>query len=362
MAAVVVRKNNQRLLEVSYSTDLQVDWDNGVVKGVKILGRESQHGYTYSDQAMKDAARLYEGIEVNLNHERTKSVRDVNDGFGYLTNTRVREEAVYGDLNFWKSHPFAERFCEIAKRNPNQIGLSHDAYGPMGTQVGGKQVVESLEIVNSVDVVRKAATNAGLFEDLGGEQMTLLQEQGDLLAPELGAMPGEEESVSGAEEVMTAFETAAIKIIKDRTLSPEERADKVKTLLQKSEEAAAEMEGGGDAAPAPPEAPVPESNPGKESLDPNVVRLQETVKRLEGESKAKDLLEAADIAPRPAYVTALVNAKDKAEQTELLEEWPKRASSMHAGRPAQSSPRNRFRESAPGKYPETHDDFLKSIK
>src|SRR4029079_5122261 len=80
------------LLELTFSDRHTVDRDAGVIRGVKVLGRESRNGREYSDRALHEAARLYDGIGVNLNHPdrcEPNPVRPVEAGFGWLEAVEV---------------------------------------------------------------------------------------------------------------------------------------------------------------------------------------------------------------------------------------------------------------------------------
>jgi hypothetical protein len=129
------------LLEI-VSTDLaQIDAEAGVIRGVKILGRVSRNGREYSPQAMQQAARMYEGLAVNLNHAHAAEMpgatpaenrtvqRAVEEGFGWLEAVRLEPEGVFGDLHFLKEHPHAGLIIEAARRRPDRFGLSHHALG-----------------------------------------------------------------------------------------------------------------------------------------------------------------------------------------------------------------------------------------
>jgi hypothetical protein len=153
------------LLEIAYSSTHKVDRDAGVIRSVKILGRESRNGRAYSDEALAQAVTLYEGLCVNIDHPERKSQteRKFAEGFGYLRNVRRESDGVYGDLVFLKSHALAEQICEAAERMPHQFGLSHHAEGYLATE-GGQTVVEGFERIFSVDIVRNPATSRGLFE------------------------------------------------------------------------------------------------------------------------------------------------------------------------------------------------------
>ncbi|MGC1272371.1 MAG: hypothetical protein WBC44_01595 [Planctomycetaceae bacterium] len=158
-----------RLIEATFNEGLApsaVDRERGVIRGVKALGRESKHGRTYSAKALNDAAGLYEGVKVNIDHPNRKAgsiERGFTEAIGELRNASVREDGVYADLHYAKSHPYAELLAESAERFPRKFGLSHVADGDEKRNAG-KTIVESINRVISVDVVGSPATNAGLFE------------------------------------------------------------------------------------------------------------------------------------------------------------------------------------------------------
>jgi hypothetical protein len=163
------RTNRKQLFERVEGFAGRVDRENGVIRGVKILGKHSKNGRTYSDQALNDAARLYEGVKVNVDHpsrDKPNAERSFMEGFGSLRNVQRKGDGVYGDLHFLKSHPSAEVICEAAERFPEQFGLSHNAEGQTHYE-GSQLIVESIESVQSVDIVGRPATNNGLFESTG---------------------------------------------------------------------------------------------------------------------------------------------------------------------------------------------------
>lgn len=155
----------------------QVDREKGVIRHVKVLGRYSRNdGDTreYSDDAMEQCAKFYEGLGCNLNHpprDNAAKERGVEEGVGWLTNAQVEgrgdNAGVYADLNILKAHPHSSAIFEQAERRPQGFGLSHNAEGKV-QRVGNKNVVESVSRVRSVDVVRNPATNGGLFESFDG--------------------------------------------------------------------------------------------------------------------------------------------------------------------------------------------------
>lgn len=153
-----------------------VNREAGVIEGVKILGRKSMNRREYSTEAMRQAAKLYEGLRVLIDHpERSMpdKERSVDAFFGRLKNVRQSGDAVWGDLHFVRSHPLAERICEMAESMPEQLGLSHNAEGEC-VQRDGKLIVEEVTMVRSVDLVLNPATNRGLFESRDVETVEVL--------------------------------------------------------------------------------------------------------------------------------------------------------------------------------------------
>lgn len=163
-----LKSKSQRAELLEYRTNGvgKVDKEAGIIFGVRILGKESANGRSYSDRAMNDATRMYESAKVNIDHPAEhQRERGFGDGFGELRNVRREGDAVIGDLHYVRSHPMAPLILEYAERFPRQFGLSHHADGRVSRK-GGKVIVESVEVVHSVDIVGCPATNRGLFESV----------------------------------------------------------------------------------------------------------------------------------------------------------------------------------------------------
>lgn len=184
-----------RLHELTRLTpNTSVDADAGVIRGVKILGPSSKNGRRYSRKAMESAARLYDGVGVNLNHVDDDNARSVSDAFGRLINVRIGGDGVYGDLEYLKSHSAAPAMVEMAQRMPEQFGLSHNADGSLESK-NGEPIVEDVFNVFSVDLVRYPATVTSLYE--GIESMTKKSEQPPTTQPkslkeQLAALAGDD--------------------------------------------------------------------------------------------------------------------------------------------------------------------------
>jgi len=157
--------------ETIFSKPSRVDREKGIFHGVKLLGSKSAHGRDYSDPALEDAARLYEGARINVDHPRAgdRNPRSVRDRGGIARNVKaVPGDGVFGDV-FW--NPERPDFKEIAwwaENDPAAVGFSPN-HLIAGHTKGGRFFVESVRSVVSIDLVGDPATTRGLFEGRGPE-------------------------------------------------------------------------------------------------------------------------------------------------------------------------------------------------
>lgn len=321
-----------RLTEQTTIAPRRVDRAAGLIEGVRILGQSSRNGRTYSPRAMTEAARLYEGAPVNVDHPATeRKDRPLAEAFGWIRNVRQEADGVYGDLHYLRSHPQAELVAEAAERNPNRIGLSHHAEGTVRMD-GARVIVETVERVHSVDLVQTPATNAGLFESEGKPMATIRE----------AAMAAGEEKVMAAEGMgeyadkpMQENEGDYFSAMVAEVLSMDvDRAEKMRriTAILKAQE----MLQSQDAAPAgePPEAETEMEGEGmapedlKKAMAEAVApimskfdKLMESFNAIKAETDARKLLESSGRGVTPERVAALL-AVDAGKRAALLESWP----------------------------------------
>lgn len=166
MATAVRRRS--RVFESTTRLTGRVDRERGVISGVKVLGTTSSNGRRYLPEAIRDAAHLYEGASVRIDHpDDPEDQRSSDSVLGWLRDVRVGDDgSLYADLHYLQSHPFARRLVEAAERNPRLLGLSHNASGDTDVDRDGTVVVHSITEVRSVDLVADPATTRGLFESV----------------------------------------------------------------------------------------------------------------------------------------------------------------------------------------------------
>jgi hypothetical protein len=158
-----------RISEWSASSSIKVDREAGIIRGVKIIGNTSRNGRFYPPEVLRAAIGLYEGVNVNYNHARDGgTVRSVEDRAGWLRNVSEDQAGgLSGDFHVLKSDPRADKLFEAAERRPETFGLSHTIDGKTSRK-SGRDVVESIVKVWSVDIVSDPATTRSLFESQGG--------------------------------------------------------------------------------------------------------------------------------------------------------------------------------------------------
>ncbi len=331
---------------------ITVDRESGVIRGVRILGRESKNGRTYSERALREAKDFYEGIKVNIDHpdrSNPNQERSFTSFIGQLDSCRVEESGVYGDLNIAKKHTDAEFVFEAAERFPKLFGLSHNAEGELVQRDGG-WVVESIDCVHSVDIVSQPATNAGLFESLEQTQMkkTLREvvtaaskkqkgfkrvleqmDEGGMLA-EVADEEVIEAEVDAAGAAVDALAKEADKAFRDMELSPQDTGKRAVELNKLALEVIKKLETVEDLASG-------ESTSGAGSTDEETTLPESVQKRLRSidRMEAKNMLLESDREATTERITA-VAAVPESQRQKLVESWPEKANGTTAKRPGKS--------------------------
>jgi hypothetical protein len=150
----------------SGSARLRVDRAAGIIRGVKLLGLVSKNGRRYREAALAEAAGLYEGAKVNINHPKGHplSPRDYQDRLGVIRRVELRAgDGLFGDLHFNPKHALSEQLVWDSEHAPQNVGLSHNVLARV-TRSGDETVVEAITKVQSIDLVADPATTTGLFE------------------------------------------------------------------------------------------------------------------------------------------------------------------------------------------------------
>lgn len=384
----------QELLETTFSESLQVDEEAGVIRNVKILGRQSRNRREYSVRAMESAARLYEGMGVKLNHpprDNPGKERLFEEGFGELRNTRFDNSrgGCFGDLHYLKHHPLAGAVVEAAQRFPKQLGMSHNARGEVSRR-GDRFIVEDVEEVLSVDLVSRPATNEGLFESeetnpmskktvrqvieaaregsLGRKWLERLVEM-EMVSPEMAVEAPSSADMSPEGAVTAAFRNKVMAVFDDESLDAKATIKAISDLVKQHEKVLQSLtdkkpagEGEEEAAAAGDGGGMSESAQVKQ-LNDKLTSLTEQLDTLTKREQIRGVLSRHGLAESDLESERLKLLEQQADadaMEAIVESWPPYMKASRRGGP-RSAP---LTESSGGldKFPEDAKEFAKAAR
>lgn len=312
-----------------------------VVLGVLLCGATSKQGRSYLPAAFAgDRVKRYEGRACFVNHDRGD--RTAESKLGEFENCRLNDRGLpVGDLAVNPKHPLAESVLWAAEHKPGFYGMSHMADCATRYE-GGKEVVEEVREVLSVDLVANPATTRTLYESAGGKPV-LIKEYFAALAPrltlgqtvavkrlaemdDLGAAPMPPEAPAAGDTdtdpdtaISAGFEAALMAVIKKAMaggMDPKAALAKIKTLLASH----------GDATDSGDDAPVDDA-PAADAGDapPPDPKKDESVKRLDSWTVLAEC-DAAGYRPTPTQLKALSLLPDAADRKAFVAESMAQAS------------------------------------
>jgi hypothetical protein len=152
------------------------DREGQVVRNVVLLGPQSRNGYRYTSAAMEQAAPLYDGRPIFLDHVEgagQPTRRKLRDFAGQVVQPRLERDRLRGDLKLLGPH--TQWLFDLIEAAPRDIGMSHVV---VGRRAADGRCVEHIERVISVDIVAFPATTASFREgSMAPEWVTELVEQ-----------------------------------------------------------------------------------------------------------------------------------------------------------------------------------------
>jgi hypothetical protein len=209
------------------------DDNGGIIRGVKLLGIRSKNRRNYDTPGVrKTGVSMLEGVQGYIDHLATaQTPRSYRDKIGVVENVKYRSgEGHFGDIRYNPKHPSADQFLWDVKNAPKSLGMSINAkYKPGKTDNDGNPVVESLELVRSVDIVTKPATADGIFEhevpdedeEMTLDIKTLKEKHGDLVEQLL------------AEHAKTVDESSEIETLRKQAKEALEQLEAIKAEAAK---------------------------------------------------------------------------------------------------------------------------------
>ncbi len=320
---------------------LAVDSENGVIRGVKIIGLKSLNGREYLQEAINKALPLYEGSKVNIDHiTDPKARRPYKDRFGYLENVKpdTQDGGAVGDLKFNPKHALAEQVIWDATHRPENFGLSHNVEGTSVTR-DGKTIVDQINKVHSVDLVADPATTKSLFESENMPAKTLKQLAESLTSATLKAgmlklfeddmpaagmadqsaapvMAAPDDGDGDDDKVEAAFQAMVMSVVCDDSLDTAGKLAKIKLILTSKDK----IQGNDKPAEPPADSPAEESK--KESAAA-IGKLQEELKQLKAEKSVRSLVESCKVEATDVQIEAAI-ALPEAKRKAFIESLAKK--------------------------------------
>lgn len=302
-----------------------VDRAAGVIRSVKLCGPSSQNGNDYSRASFGDLAQ-YEGRHAYLNHSKD---RRAEDKVGWFENVTLGPDGMpRGDFHLLTSHPAAGPILEAAERNPSLFGFSHVALCKTKRGPNGRQAVEAVERVESIDLVAEPATTKSLFEGkavtttlrevlesaesgLTGDarkrcRKVLAEADDGLLGDVMDAPMDPVDGLAGADAIEGGIRSLSLAILDDDSLTTDEKLKKLRLVLQTGDKLSG--------TETKPEKSDPEPEAAEESK-----RLRAENDRLTRELAVERLTAGKTVTE--AQKKWLARCEDDAERKELLESF-----------------------------------------
>jgi hypothetical protein len=146
-----------------WHTQLKVDRTQRLVHNVALTGGTSKNGYRYTEQALRDAAPLYEQRPVFLDHAADKlrpQERSTRDLVGSIVNPRYESGRIRGDIRVLDTDS-GRTFLALAESDAPGVGMSHVVLAERARPGGA---VARIHNVISVDAVIFPATTTTFRE------------------------------------------------------------------------------------------------------------------------------------------------------------------------------------------------------
>jgi len=324
-----------RILETVYQESAP-RVEGGVIYGAKLIGLSSRNGRRYEGKALEDAAALYEGRKVYIDHptpENANADRKFNDWAGVIENVKYRQgDGLYGDVVLRQESSYFKGIVEAAS-NPKfhkNCGFSHVAEGESRLD-GETEIIESIKEVFSVDLVTDPASTTGVYESRRKAKPKTVKDAVECLPTGATRTKLIEMMDSGYLDGQLSMDTE-----KEPTDPLTQMSSLVKELIRMLGETLKALAMKKDTpAPAAPAANPADTDPFADpttGVDDDTQATPEdeakkkpspfeSLQRENAELKAKTLLLESGRQATPARIKALAATAD-AEQRELLESWP----------------------------------------
>lgn len=146
--------------------EAKFDKEKKIIENVALLSKHSANNRTYTDECLSGAVVLLEGAKCYADHDKSGDTRSVKDLIGVYKDIVYEGEKVKGSLHLLNDgSEISNKVLAIVEQMPELVGNSISARGRYHRE-DGKDIIEELTKVNSVDIVTDPATTSSLFESI----------------------------------------------------------------------------------------------------------------------------------------------------------------------------------------------------
>jgi hypothetical protein len=135
-----------------------IDEAAGLIRNAGLCGLVSENGNDYPLAMQQRDHVKYEGAKVYFDHTDERTGRKFRDWVGVVRRPSCVASGSRGELDLFKSDPNVPKLLEALRKCPEKFGMSHVAQCKTRRE-NGRNVVEGIEAVESVDIVLNPATN-----------------------------------------------------------------------------------------------------------------------------------------------------------------------------------------------------------
>jgi len=146
--------------------EAKFDKDKKIIEKVALISKTSKNNRDYTDECLSGALPLFEGVKCYINHDKSGNTRSVKDLVGRYRNPIYENGKVKADLHLLNDGgEISQKLLAIIEQMPDLVGNSISARGRYHRE-DGRDIIEELTKVNSVDIVTDPATTSSLFESI----------------------------------------------------------------------------------------------------------------------------------------------------------------------------------------------------
>jgi hypothetical protein len=158
----------ERIFSESVKFDGRVNKETNTIHNIAVLTSLSLNNRIYTPSALKSIVPLINGTKSFVDHAYEPQGHSIMSLLGEFRNPRLDGTTVRADLTILKSSQGRNIIFDLAEHFPHSVGFSIYAKGRFNENPdsSGREVVEEIISLRSIDLVTEPATTHGLFEEL----------------------------------------------------------------------------------------------------------------------------------------------------------------------------------------------------